>query len=325
MITLFLFFVLGPVLGFAGICAFTLISQCLWFGINADCKDFKTALRNVPKTFRANKLASWATIGVEVALLLLISPLLGYALTLSTIGSLLLLATFSACAEDGDFRHRVWSSLNLIWDLVALRIERLRGTKSGARFSAPVVKETPRASCSSRSVSVPSAATAPAPRRVAVTRDPDAELLNELLGQVQKLQRWTVRPDAEKKQITELVAATAAAEAALRTAAGQLKDGTVDWNGITAHVTALKGHNLPAEVSATLDKLVADRAAAVAAKRGELGGLAGTLDGSRSALDALVTKPQLSPEEALAAAQTALNEAAELTAPAAETAAPADK
>jgi len=104
----------------------------------------------------------------------------------------------------------------------------------------------------------------------------------------------------------------------LRSAADDLKTGTLDWNGVTAHVTALKGHNLPGDVAATLDKLVADRASAVVVKKDQVGDLAGTLDGRRTALGALVNKPQLSPEAALAAAETALSEAAELTAPPAE-------
>lgn len=315
--TLFLFFVLGPVLGFAGICGFALISQYLWFGAAAEGSDFKTALRNVPKTFQSNKKASWITIGAECVVLFLVSPLLGYALTLSAISSLLLLATGIACARDYEFRGSVTRAISLVRDLIALRIERWRE----ARGTAPAVSPL-RKAASTPKATAPAACPLPkataAPRTVAVVRDGDAALLSQLLEQVTKLQRWTVRPDAEKRQITDLVAATSAAEAALRTASEQLKDGTVDWNGITAHVEALKGHNLPTEVAATLDKLVADRAGAVSAKKGEVGQLAGSLDSTRTALGALVTKPQLSPEEALAAANSALTEAAELTKPAAE-------
>lgn len=318
MITsLFLFFVLGPVLGFAGICAFALISQYFWFGAADDGADFKSALCSVPKTFHSNKAASWITIGAECVVLFLVSPLLGYLLTLSAIGSLLLLATGCACAKDNEFRGSVNRAISLVRNLVALRIERWREAKGRtlAPTPAPARNPLPKATVAA---SQPLPKATAAPRSVGVVRDGDAALLSQLLEQVTKLQRWTVRPDAEKRQITELVAATSAAETALRTAAEQLKDGTVDWNGITAHVDALKGHNLPDDVAATLDKLVADRASAVSAKKDEVGTLAGNLDGRRAALDELVTKSQLSPEEALAAAKSALTEAAELTKPAGE-------
>lgn len=144
----------------------------------------------------------------------------------------------------------------------------------------------------------------------------EAQVIQGLLVQMQKLQQAYLRPDSERQALQELVAATQRTEQSLREAVEQLKTGSVNWQDIKGHVDGLKQHELPAEVSVALEALLAQRASALQAGDASRKELTQQLLEKRDALAALQQKPLVTPEEAISGADQALAEAAEVNPPA---------
>jgi hypothetical protein len=149
------------------------------------------------------------------------------------------------------------------------------------------------------------------------TRRPDApvpansekQALEGLLQQVLKLQQQALRPEAEREQLAALVCETREHEESLRRSVEQVRTGTVDWTEVSSHVDALKRHQLPEDVAGALDALVADRGRDLTLAKSCVSKLACQLKKSRDELSAQLSRPTVTPEEALNSADLAIGEA----------------
>ena len=288
------FFIMGPLLGLLLVQVFP-----LFYGRQNDFKSHKYAVRII--------------LGAECAALLLCAPLIGY---LALLSSLLTLLTFFAIANylgDPDFRAEV--------DRLVAEVRARNASKSSSKGASKPKQPFPQATTgkvrSGDSSSTPSLVTSRSTSSVDASSFPrahtsDERLLKDLLDQVKTLQSWTLRTDSDRQALSALTNDTNTTDKALRTAVEQVHEGAVDWAAVDAHVSGLKRHDLPEEISLALNKLLAERSEAIHAGKMQVEDLAAKLSSHRHALQDAVSKPQLSPQEVLAAAELALVAASDL-------------
>lgn len=148
-------------------------------------------------------------------------------------------------------------------------------------------------------------------RSAAPAAAPASATVTELFRQVEALQGLANLTEADRRLREELTTSVHTKQAALRTASEQLRTSAAALKDLTAHVAGIKAHSLAAEVTDPLDKVVAERGQALDALRTSVSGLAAELTAAQQALDAELRKTRLSPEDALSAASSALNDASQ--------------
>lgn len=274
------FFIMGPLLGLL------LVQVFPWFyGRQNDFKSHKYAVRTI--------------LGVECVVLFLCAPIIGYLALMSSLVTLLTFFAIASYLGDPDVRAEVDRIVAEFRARNASKVSAKGKVRSGESSSTP-------SSVTSRSKSTIDTSSSQK------ALNSDEQLLKDLLDQVKILQSWTLRTDSDRQALSALTNDTNTTDKALRTAVEHVHEGTVDWAAVNDHVSGLKRHDLPAEIASALDKLLAERSEEIRARKTQVEELAAKLSSHRHALREAVSKPQLSPQEVLAASELALAAASDL-------------
>lgn len=292
MFSLVSLFIVGPLLGAIAVAPLALAQDWKW---------------------REKRALLWAGVGAEVLALLVASSIFGLATLPLSIPVLLCGASYLAYKNDPFFANLAGKackrSLAALEVLVFGSPEDAHCGDSCEDFAQPAPAarpaETQAAKVRPATQEVPVPAICPMPRKPLS----EQEVLEQLLREVARLQQWAARPEAERVALAQLTEQARSTESALNAAVEQLKTGTINWKDICAHIEGLKRHQLPAELSNSLDGLVAERAEKLDDTRHHVGDLSQQLRSTTGELKKKLDKPVLSPEQVINSADEALRAA----------------
>lgn len=275
-------------------------------------------------SWRNRRVFIWTRVATALLISVLFSFIAGAEL-LAAAGVFLVCAVYLSFKHDPEFSTTKAQEALLVTTLLAAAVgdifwQLIKKVSSPNPAEPPKSTRRPlatRADFSQKSPAPQKQDAAPAAPKAAFvsgTGMSEQEVLQKLLLEIGRLQKWTARPEAERATLVQLSSDVKKTETALNEAVLQLKNGTVDWRQICEHVEGLKQHQLPDELSKSLDALVAERAGKVEDTRKTVGEVSAKLRDTTGELKQQLEKPVLSPEELIDSANTALRAADELSA-----------